>query len=340
MRQIGRALAHLHRAAAAFEPPPGFSVPTWDAEAMFTERSQYRPGPFRDRLDRADLEVFDAVAEQTAQIFEDLGDDGDAFGLIHNDFILGNCHPVRTPRGWSVGVIDFDECGWGHFLYDLAPVMGNLSDYPHFRRLRAAFLDGYRSVRALPEHLEAHLPVLMAARHANHVLWASGLEYSNGSPGKTFLLEALCEATGGFYFAAEQATATESLRRLSEAVMRFTGSSLPISFTDWRQAIDALVALADDREIPVVIDEFPYLVRSSPSLPSVVQAALSPRRPERLESRARLLLCGSAMSFMGSLLSGSARFAAERGWNSSSTPSTTGSPPNSGASATPCWRSR
>lgn len=124
--------------------------------------------------------------------------------------------------------------------------------------------------------------------------------------GKTFLLEALCEATGGFYFAAEQATAAESLRSLSEAVMRFTGTPLPISFADWRQAIDALLALADDREIPVVIDEFPYLVRSSPSLPSVVQAALSPRRPERLESRARLLLCGSAMSFMGSLLSGSA----------------------------------
>lgn len=124
--------------------------------------------------------------------------------------------------------------------------------------------------------------------------------------GKTFLLEALSDATGGFYFAAEQGTEAESLRSLAAAVAEFTGISLPLAFHDWRQAIDALLALGEQREIPVVIDEFPYLVAGSPALPSIVQAALSPRRPERLRSRTRLLLCGSAMSFMGSLLSGGA----------------------------------
>lgn len=139
------------------------------------------PAPFTELLSRADLAVFETVAEQTAQIFDSLGTDSDAFGLIHMDFILGNCHTSRNSRGWSVGVIDFDECGWGHFLYDLAPVMGNLSDYPHFRQLRSAFLEGYRSVRALPVELEKHLPVLIAARHAAQCLWAAGLVHSNGS---------------------------------------------------------------------------------------------------------------------------------------------------------------
>lgn len=179
---IGRAMAHLHRASESFVPPDGFVLPGWDAEAMFTERSPYRPGPFRERLSPADLSVFDTVADLTGRIFETLGRDRDTFGIVHHDFILGNCHPVRTARGWSVGVIDFDECGWGHYLYDLAPVMGNLSDYPHFRQLRAAFLEGYRSVRPLPESLVAHLPVLMAARHAGQCLWAAGLADSNGSP--------------------------------------------------------------------------------------------------------------------------------------------------------------
>ncbi|WP_454195529.1 AAA family ATPase [Nocardia sp. Marseille-Q1738] len=124
--------------------------------------------------------------------------------------------------------------------------------------------------------------------------------------GKTFLLEALCEATGGFYFAADQATEAESLRYLASAVAAFTGSPLPVRFDDWRQAIDTLLAVTVERELPVVIDEFPYLAKASPSLPSIIQAALAPRRAERLRSRARLLLCGSAMSFMGSLLSGGA----------------------------------
>lgn len=124
--------------------------------------------------------------------------------------------------------------------------------------------------------------------------------------GKTFLLEALCEATGGLYIAAEQASEAESLRSFAAAVGAFANSPLPVAFTDWRQAIDALLAVGADREIPVVIDEFPYLVKASPQLPSILQAALAPRRREFTASRTRLLLCGSAMSFMGSLLSGTA----------------------------------
>lgn len=124
--------------------------------------------------------------------------------------------------------------------------------------------------------------------------------------GKTFLLEALCEVTGGFYFAADMGTEAESLRYLATAVADYTGTSLPIRFDDWRQAIDTLLAIARDREVPVVLDEFPYLAKGSPALPSIVQAALAPRRAERLNSRARLLVCGSAMSFMGSLLAGGA----------------------------------
>jgi AAA+ ATPase superfamily predicted ATPase len=124
--------------------------------------------------------------------------------------------------------------------------------------------------------------------------------------GKTFLLEALCEATGGLYFAADQATETESLRYLAAAVAKYTESPLPVRFDDWRQAVETLLAITVDREVPVVIDEFPYLVKASPSLPSVIQTALTPRRKERLASRARILLCGSAMSFMGALLGGGA----------------------------------
>ncbi|MEV4237035.1 ATP-binding protein [Nocardia sp. NPDC049737] len=120
------------------------------------------------------------------------------------------------------------------------------------------------------------------------------------------MLEAVCEATGGFYFAADQATEAESLRYFAAAVAEFSGSRLPIRFDDWRQAIDALLAVTEDREVPVVIDEFPYLAKATPELPSIIQSALAPRRAARLRSRGRLLLCGSAMSFMGSLLSGGA----------------------------------
>ncbi|MCI4063722.1 ATP-binding protein [Micromonospora sp. R77] len=76
--------------------------------------------------------------------------------------------------------------------------------------------------------------------------------------------------------------------------------------TDWSAAVDALLALGYDRPVTVVLDEFPYLVRAARDLPSIIQHALTPGRPQRTESRTRLLLCGSALSFMGGLLAGSA----------------------------------
>lgn len=124
--------------------------------------------------------------------------------------------------------------------------------------------------------------------------------------GKTFLLDAVTRAAGGFYFGATEATNAESLRRFSDALTRFASPPSAFHFEDWSEAVDALLALGNERPIPVVIDEFPYLARAHPELPSILQQAFGPLRPERTGSRTRLLLCGSAMSFMGRLLSGGA----------------------------------
>jgi hypothetical protein len=123
--------------------------------------------------------------------------------------------------------------------------------------------------------------------------------------GKSFLLKALCKATGGFYFAADEAADGDSLRQISARLAAYL--DMPVSlYDDWHDVIDALLALGKDKPVPVVIDEFPYLVRANPSLPSIIQNALGPLRTENEESRTRLLLCGSAMSFMGRLLAGNA----------------------------------
>jgi hypothetical protein len=123
--------------------------------------------------------------------------------------------------------------------------------------------------------------------------------------GKTFLLDALAQAADGFYFPAIEGTETVSLHALGIALGRHRGTA-PVRLAGWPEAIDELLSIGRDRPIPVVIDEFPYLARQNPSLPSMLQAALGPRRPEFLGSRTRLLLCGSAISFMGKLLSGPA----------------------------------
>ncbi|GIH71860.1 AAA family ATPase [Sphaerimonospora thailandensis] len=123
--------------------------------------------------------------------------------------------------------------------------------------------------------------------------------------GKSFLLQALTEATGGLYFAATEATEAESLRLFTEALTRYSREIVSIPFRDWNDAIAYLFRAFRGRPVPVVIDEFPFLSKVSPSLPSIIQRELGPGGSGG-ESDARLVLCGSAMSVMGGLLSGNA----------------------------------
>src|SRR6202046_5201085 len=74
--------------------------------------------------------------------------------------------------------------------------------------------------------------------------------------GKTFLLRALCQATGGFYFAADEAADGESLRRVGDELSTYLRTPAPLRFADWREAADALLGLGRDGPVPVVIDEF------------------------------------------------------------------------------------
>ncbi|WP_405826335.1 ATP-binding protein [Streptomyces sp. NBC_01390] len=124
--------------------------------------------------------------------------------------------------------------------------------------------------------------------------------------GKTFLLDAVSRAGGGFMFTATETTEADALRQFGEALARYRGQPTPFRFTHWDEAVTELMRIAVAGEPTVaVIDEFPFLAKASPSLPSIIQRALDPAA-QHTNTPVRLLLCGSAVSFMGGLLSGSA----------------------------------
>ena len=122
--------------------------------------------------------------------------------------------------------------------------------------------------------------------------------------GKSYLLQALTAARGGIYFPALELTEAVSLRLFADELIRFSGAPVP-PLRDWLDAISHLFRLIGNRSVPVVIDEFPFLVKASPALPSIIAGELGPGG-SGAASQARLLLCGSAMSVMGGLLSGQA----------------------------------
>ncbi|WP_028801201.1 AAA family ATPase [Streptomyces sp. 142MFCol3.1] len=121
--------------------------------------------------------------------------------------------------------------------------------------------------------------------------------------GKTYLLKALSAALGGFYFGAQSAAQAESLRRFADELSQYTGTRPPSPWRGWEDAVDALLALGDRQPVPIVIDEFPDLVRQSPSLPSAIYSAYRRLRETGNDSRARLVLSGGALPVMHRLFS-------------------------------------
>lgn len=122
--------------------------------------------------------------------------------------------------------------------------------------------------------------------------------------GKSFLLRRLARSAQGFYYQAAEEEKDQALARLGAALgehLRVPGGRLALK--TWDDAIGALSDMGGERgPTVIVIDEFPYLLNHSPELPSLLQKGIDRSRDGG--PPLRLVLCGSALSTMASLLTG------------------------------------
>jgi Ser/Thr protein kinase RdoA (MazF antagonist) len=101
---------------------------------------------------------------------ERLGTGSQVYGLIHGDLHLKSL--LFSPDGRPV-VIDFDTCGWGYYVYDLAVAVWDIFHRDDFTVLRDALLTGYRKVRPLSLREETFMIHFVAGRLMVQVLtWA------------------------------------------------------------------------------------------------------------------------------------------------------------------------
>ena len=140
--------------------------------------------------------------------------------------------------------------------------------------------------------------------------------YGRRRQGKSYLLRRLTAAVGGLYHLATEQAEPVSLRRFGDSLAAWAGLSTgPFGFSGWEQALrtatEVMAASSRPHASPsapalLVLDEFPYLAAETPGLPSIVQTLYDALGPgsEASTSPFRLLLCGSAISVMADLLSG------------------------------------
>ena len=100
-----------------------------------------------------------------------------------------------------------------------------------------------------------------------------------------------------FYFIATEELETQSMKRLAGVIARTTKNSLlqKAFFSDWMDLFQAIADYEPEQKKVLVIDEFPYLVKTNPAFPSILQNALD----ELLkDSNIMLILSGSLIGMM------------------------------------------
>lgn len=121
--------------------------------------------------------------------------------------------------------------------------------------------------------------------------------------GKTFLLSHFVQGKRGLFFAATQQAEGVELGRLNEAVQRDLGDRAGDltggSFATWEAALRFLASLAEEAPLVVVLDEVPYLARSTSGFASIVQSVWDHLRQG---TKLLLVLTGSAVGTVEKML--------------------------------------
>ena len=135
-----------------------------------------------------------------------------------------------------------------------------------------------------------------------NMLYSSGkfemaIIYGRRRVGKTTLINEFCKDKKTIFFSAFESTEQANLVAFSNSILTLTlnGSNSTPVFGNFSQAFEHVNEISRDERIVMVIDEYPYLANSEPSISSVLQNYIDHKFKN---SKLFIILCGSSMSFM------------------------------------------
>jgi Ser/Thr protein kinase RdoA (MazF antagonist) len=185
--QMGRLIARMHDVTERWKPPAWFERHALDADGLmgpapfwgpFWESSMFTPSQRRI--------VLDARTAFHARL-STLRKDSKHYGMIHADLVPSNV----LVNGDELHAIDFDDAGFGWFIFDLAVALTDYADGPHHHAFRNALVAGYRSERNLEDEWLELLPMLYLVRALSVVGWAHErpeVDFVDDIPGLTALI--------------------------------------------------------------------------------------------------------------------------------------------------------
>ncbi|GGK29793.1 Ser/Thr protein kinase RdoA (MazF antagonist) [Caldalkalibacillus uzonensis] len=164
---LGEITAHLHNHSQNWQEAQTLDREPWDYETILGENPKW--GRWQDgvAITPERKKLFQEVSEVIKRRLEKFGKGPDRFGLIHADLRLANLLVEDN----KIKVIDFDDCGFGWYLFDLGAALSFIEHKPYVPELVKAWVKGYRKVRPLSEEEEQEIPTFIMLRRLMLISW-------------------------------------------------------------------------------------------------------------------------------------------------------------------------
>ena len=145
MRQVGHLTARLHDMSSGMDVPA--FVLRGQVDRLDDPAQAAIVKSFRDFRTSEGAAMARRAIHVVIDAMDRVATSPDVYGLIHADIHHNN---FLFHRG-EVALIDFGDCGWGHYLYDLAVTLSPLKNHCRAGELRQALFEGYREIRPLSD---------------------------------------------------------------------------------------------------------------------------------------------------------------------------------------------
>lgn len=147
LAQLGAISAKMHAHSRSWRKPAWFTRYHWNLDSMLHPSSRTRFGYWREnaKLSEADRTFLDRAAARITEHLDEYSLDASRIGLSHGDLHVLNL----MLAGDDLWAIDFDDCGIGWYMQDIAPALAACAPGDFADELKHAWLDGYREVGEL-----------------------------------------------------------------------------------------------------------------------------------------------------------------------------------------------
>lgn len=166
--RLGQLVAKLHHHVQHWSPAFELDRPCYDSTSVLRTDNVFGEEAVTYKQLPEDVQGnLQRLNEQLHEVEQRFGQGPDQFGLIHSDLSFGNVLFTAD----AALPIDFDDCGFGYFLYDIAVILAGPWERLGFQQRCDALLQGYREICELPDEHLTLIPTFMAMRAASLGQW-------------------------------------------------------------------------------------------------------------------------------------------------------------------------